>query len=129
MSARRHDEVGDGAVEVGVDDGRPGVLAPEAAEHAPQLAVVELGEVVQPRDAAGLRVVAAGADSSLVERQQLRLAAEWYCPGNQHRASSGGDHDLCQRLMCKRAITCLITFNFSRSNVATGKRTIEYIVF
>jgi len=47
----------------------------DVPEHAAQLAVVQLGEVVQRRDAAGLPVVASGADASLVERQQLRLAA------------------------------------------------------
>ena len=102
VSAGRHDEVGDGAVEVGVDDGRrrrpgPGVgAAPaEAPEHAAQLAVVQLGEVVQRRDAAGRRIVASGADASPEERQQLRLAAERYDPRDHHRACPGGDHVLC----------------------------------
>jgi len=76
VSAGRHDEVGDGAVEVGVDDGRRrrpgpwvGAAPAEAPEHAAQLAVVQLGEVVQRRDAAGRRVVASGADASPEERQ------------------------------------------------------------
>jgi hypothetical protein len=101
VSAGRHDEVGDGAVEVSVDDGRPrrprvGAAAPaEAPEHAAQLAVVQLGEVVHRRDAAGRRVVASGADTSVVERQKLRLAAKRYDPRDHHRACPGSDHVLC----------------------------------
>jgi hypothetical protein len=38
----------------------------DVPEQAAQLAVVQLGEVVQRRDAAGRRVVASGADTSPV---------------------------------------------------------------
>ncbi|BAT10690.1 Os10g0393900, partial [Oryza sativa Japonica Group] len=93
---RRGDDVGDGAVEVGVghDDGRAWVRAAELGDGAAQLAVVVLGEAVQPRHAAGLRVVVVAGDAAaaLVEREQLRLAAERYHPRHHHRRRSGGDH-------------------------------------
>jgi len=90
--AGRHDDVGDCSVEVRVDDGRAGVGSPEAAEHAAQLAVVQLGEAVETRDAAGLWVIPGGVDAASVEREQLRLAAQRYHPRDHHRACSGGDH-------------------------------------
>lgn len=90
----RHDEVGDGPVEVGVDDGGAGVGSAESGEHAAQLAVVQLGEAVEAREAAGLRVVRAGADGALVLREQLRLAAQRDHARDHHRACSGGDHVL-----------------------------------
>ena len=91
----RRDEVGDGAVEVGVEDGCPRVRSPELSEHAVQRAVVQLREVVERLDAAGRRVVVA----ALVEGEQLWLAAERYHPRNQHGPRSGGDH-LLQAFSC-----------------------------
>ena len=92
--AGRHDDVVDCSVEVRVDDGRARVGSPEAAERAAQLAVVQLGEAVKKRDAAGLRVIPGGVDAASVEREQLRLAAQRYHPRDQHGACSGGDHVL-----------------------------------
>ena len=54
------DDCGDGVVEIAVVDRRAGVGSPESAEHPFQRAVVQLGEVVEPRDAAGLPIVVAG---------------------------------------------------------------------
>jgi hypothetical protein len=58
----RGDHFGDGGVQVAVVDRRAAVGSPELGEHAVERGVVQLGEPVEPRDAAGLRVViAAGA--------------------------------------------------------------------
>jgi hypothetical protein len=58
--SRRNDEVGDGGVEVCIEDGHARVSSPELTEHAVQRAVVQLGEIVELRDASGLRVVVVG---------------------------------------------------------------------
>lgn len=50
--AGRGDEVGDGAVDVGVEEGGAGVGPPDLAEHAVERAVVQLGDLVEARDAA-----------------------------------------------------------------------------
>lgn len=55
--AGRGNQVGDGAVDVGVEDGRAGVGPPDLAEHPVEGAVMKLGELVEQRDAAGLPVV------------------------------------------------------------------------
>jgi hypothetical protein len=72
--SRGNDDVGNGGVEVRIEDGHARVSSPELAEHAVQRAVVQLGEIVELRDASGLRVVVAAP----VESQQLRLAPERY---------------------------------------------------
>lgn len=87
---RGGDDGGDGAVEVGVVDGGGGERAPELPEHPGQLAVVHLGELVEPRIAAGVRVVVGGGARG-EQGEQLRLAAQRYHPGDHHRSCSGDD--------------------------------------
>ena len=91
--AGRGDEIGYGAVDVGVEDGGAGVGSPELAEHAVERPVVQLGELVEQGDAAGHPVVVVLVVAG-EQGEQLRLAAEREHPRHYHRPCSGGDHSL-----------------------------------
>jgi hypothetical protein len=86
------DGAGDGAVDVGVAEGPAGVGEPELPEHHPQREVVPLGDLVEPRDTAGGRVVVARAARE--QGELLGLAADRQHPRDHHRPRSGSDHGL-----------------------------------
>ena len=77
VKGRERDGLDDRVVDVGVKEGESAaIVSPELAEHHPQRTVVLLGDLVEPRDAAGGGVVVAFI-ACWVQGQLLRLAADW----------------------------------------------------
>ena len=89
---RRGDGGPDGAVDVAVEEGPARVGAPELVERPLQLAVVQLGERVEPRVAAGDAVVV--ARGAREQSEHVRRAAERRHPRGHHRPRAGGERGL-----------------------------------